>query len=241
MIHSHPFPRFFSLVLGLVFLFVMKEKLAAEKAALARIDEVLSSGKQPVRIVCFGDSVTGVYYHTGGHRAYPDLLEEALRQIHPEADVAVVNSGKSGHTTANGLRRIARDVLAHRPHLVVVMFGLNDVAKLPIHSYRRNLADIVSKCRNAGAEVVLCTPNAVTTTDERPVEKVIEYCEVVRAVANERGVPLCDVYAAFAELRDRDPEAWRLAMSDEIHPNLAGHRFIAEQLALAITGQATTL
>jgi len=26
---------------------------------------------QPVKIVCLGDSVTGVYYHTGGRRAYP--------------------------------------------------------------------------------------------------------------------------------------------------------------------------
>ncbi|MFN9971719.1 MAG: hypothetical protein ACK58T_17700, partial [Phycisphaerae bacterium] len=24
-------------------------------------------------VVCFGDSVTGVYYHTGGLRAYPEL------------------------------------------------------------------------------------------------------------------------------------------------------------------------
>ncbi len=35
--------------------------------------DALKEGK-PVRVVCFGDSVTGVYYHTGSRRAYTDML-----------------------------------------------------------------------------------------------------------------------------------------------------------------------
>jgi len=38
----------------------------------------LMEAGQPVRIVCFGDSITGVYYHTGGRRAWCDLLGVAL-------------------------------------------------------------------------------------------------------------------------------------------------------------------
>jgi hypothetical protein len=33
---------------------------------------------EPVKIVCLGDSVTGIYYHTGGRRAYPEMLGLAL-------------------------------------------------------------------------------------------------------------------------------------------------------------------
>jgi len=237
---AQPFPAMTRSLLGL-FVLLLSGILFAETPALTRINEVLASGEKPVRVVCFGDSVTGVYYHTGGLRAYTDLLGDALRQIHPRASVTLINAGMSGHTTTNGLGRLMQSVLVHKPHLVTVMFGLNDVAKLPIAAYRKNLIEIVSKCRASGAEVVLCTPNTVLTTPDRPFEKVIAYCEVVRSVSRELNVPLCDTFAALEAVKTRAPDAWRLAMSDEIHPNLSGHRRIAEQLALTITGDATTL
>jgi hypothetical protein len=43
----------------------------------------LESGGCPVRIVCFGDSITGVYYHSGGRRAWCDLLGIGLQQAYP--------------------------------------------------------------------------------------------------------------------------------------------------------------
>lgn len=232
-------PPALSLLLAL-FLF-SEMALIAETAAPLKARKALSSGESAVRIVCFGDSVTGLYYHTGGRRAYPELLAEVLREEHPDTSITVINSGRSGHTTANGLGRIVSDVLTHRPHLVTVMFGLNDVAKLPIGAFRENLIDIVSKCRTTGAEVILCTPNAVLTTPERPVEKVIAYAEVIRSVAREFQVPLCDTFASLEALRLRDPESWRLAMSDEIHPNLNGHRRIAELLTRTIIGKEISL
>jgi lysophospholipase L1-like esterase len=215
--------------------------LLAETPALTRIREVLASGEKQVRVVAFGDSVTGLYYHTGGRQAYGELLGEAIRQIHPQADIAFFNAGRSGHTTANALGRFGQDVLVHKPHLVTVMFGLNDVAKLPIEAYHKNLVEIVRQCRKSGAEVILCTPNAVLTTPERPLEKVFAYSEVTRAVAREMIVPLCDAYREMDALKTRDPEAWRLSMSDEIHPNFGGHRRLAETLAQTITGQKTIL
>ncbi|MDP4584548.1 MAG: SGNH/GDSL hydrolase family protein [Verrucomicrobiales bacterium] len=222
-------------------LLMLAESLHAETPALNRIREILTSGEKQVRMVAFGDSVTGLYYHTGGRQAYGELLVEAIQQIRPESDLTLINAGRSGHSTANALGRIGQDVLAHKPHLVTVMFGLNDVAKLPIEAYRKNLVEIVRQCRARGAEVILCTPNAVLTTPERPLEKVFAYSEVTRAVAREMTVPLCDTYREMDALKARDPETWRLSMSDEIHPNFGGHRRLAESLAQTITGQKTTL
>ena len=71
------------------------------------------------RVVFLGDSITH------GHRlsaevAYPHRVGLAL-------GIPVVNAGISGDTTAGGLARLDRDVLAHRPRLVVVALGVNDV------------------------------------------------------------------------------------------------------------------
>lgn len=214
---------------------------AADTPALLRIREVIASGENEVRVVCFGDSVTGVYYHTGGRSAYPEVIRDALKTRHPESRVKVINAGKSGHTTTNGLGRIQQDVLVHKPHLVTVMFGLNDVAKGNIDLYRKNLIEIVTKCRAAGAEVILCTPNAVSETPDRPVAKVAAFAEVARAVSKDLSVPLADAHASLGALRESHSETWRLSMSDEIHPNLRGHRRLAETILGVIEGKAVAL
>lgn len=220
---------------------VIREALKAEPAQIpARTRAKLEAG-EPARIVCFGDSVTGVYYHTGSRRAYTDMLGLALRKAFPKADLTMINAGISGHTTRDALARIDRDVIRHGPTLVTVMFGLNDMTRVPLADYRANLAAIVERCRAAGAEVILCTPNNVITTDSRPSEKLIDYCEAVRQAGRSLNVPVCDVYANLDATRARDPLAWRLLMSDEIHPNMDGHKRMAEQIALSIGGRPVEL
>lgn len=202
--------------------------------------EKLKSAK-PMKIVCFGDSVTGVYYHTGSRRAYTDMLGIAIKKGIPQADLTMVNAGISGHTTGNALARIERDVLKQRPDLVTVMFGLNDMTRVPLEQYRENLHKIIEQCRGIGAEVLLCTPNAVITTQSRPVEKLSQYCEVVREVGRKMQVPVCDCYEKLNAFRNQNPQAWRLFMSDEIHPNMAGHKKMAELIAESVTGKNVSL
>ena len=209
-------------------------------AVAGRARQKLLAG-QPVRIVCFGDSVTGVYYHTGSRRAYTDMLGIALRMSVDKAQVEMVNAGISGHTTINALARIEKDVLSHKPDLVTVMFGLNDMVRVPLDDYRANLKTIVAKCREVGAEVVLATPNNVVTTSSRPTEKLIKYCDVVREVGRELSMPVCDCYREMNGLRAQDEFAWKLLMSDAIHPNMDGHKVMAELLARTISGRDASL
>lgn len=202
--------------------------------------EKLAAG-EPVTVVCLGDSVTGIYYHTGGLRAYPEMLQLALQTTYPQAHVTVRNAGISGNRTGDGLQRLAQDVLEHQPDLVTVMFGLNDLTVLTLADFRANLVELIQRCRAAGAEVLLCTPNSVLPTPARPVPKLAEYCAAIRQVADVEQVPLCDVYATYEAVHERDPRAWRLLLSDEIHPNMDGHKLTAETLSQAITGQCVSL
>ena len=195
----------------------------------------------PVRVVCFGDSVTGVYYHTGSRRAYTDMLGIALQKIHPQAKISTINAGISGNTTKDALARIDRDVLSKKPTLVTVMFGLNDMVRVPLDDYRKNLGEIAKKCRDAGAEVLFCTPNNVITTTGRPSERLVEYCNAMRAEGKRLGVPVCDVYEELEAFKARKPLDWRLLMSDEIHPNMDGHKRVAESIARTITGKPADL
>jgi lysophospholipase L1-like esterase len=199
-----------------------------------------SFGAEPVKIVCMGDSVTGVYYHTGGRRAYPEMLEVAIRKAVPKANVTVINAGISGNTTADGLARLDRDVLAHKPQIVTISFGLNDVVRVPPDAFRQNLVTLIERCRGAGAKVVLCTPNAIMP-GSRSIPKVVEYCEIIRDVAKQQKTGLCDQFAAGESWRRSDAWAWRLSLSDAIHPNMAGHKRMAEELCRVITGRWASL
>ena len=214
---------------------------AQSSPADAATKPLLTFGEKPVTVVCLGDSVTGVYYHTGGVRAYPEMLEVAIKKVDPQANVSVINAGISGNTTQNGLDRLDRDVLAKKPDLVTVTFGLNDMTRFSEEQFRKNLETIVARCREAKSQVLLCTPNAVINTSGRPTEKLIRYCDIIRTTARELNVPVCDQYQAADQLRTRDAWAWRLTMSDEIHPNMDGHKLMAQELCRAITAKEVSL
>ncbi len=204
--------------------------------------QLLKYQLQPVKIVCFGDSITGVYYHTGGVRAYPKMLEIALKRIYPESELQVINAGISGHTTADAMKRIKRDVLRHKPDVVTVMFGMNDVTRVSPADFEYNLIQIVDRCRQVGAEVLFCTPNSIYDEDERrPMEKLGAYSQIVRNVAAQVQAPVVDFFKIWEDLRQTDLRSWRLLMSETIHPGMNGHRLFAERLAQAISGETVSL
>jgi acyl-CoA thioesterase I len=99
-------------------------------------------------VVFLGDSITE------GHRlsadvAFPHRLGQAL-------GVPVINAGVSGDTTERGLSRLDRDVLAHRPRIVVVELGVNDLfGRLPRDRTVANLRAITQRIRAQGAVVIL--------------------------------------------------------------------------------------
>ena len=214
--------------------------LADDVGELSAVRQKLAM-KQPVKIVCLGDSVTGIYYHTGGRRAYPEMLEIALRQVAPEAEISVINAGISGNSTIDALKRLQKDVLDHRPDVVTVMFGLNDMARVPENDFQANLEQIIAQCRGVNAAVILCTPNGVINTSGRPIDKLLEYNNVLKEVGRQQRVPVSDVYAAYELIRQADPVAWRLLLSDEIHPNMDGHQQNAIEICKTITGKTAKL
>ena len=226
--------------------------LRAQPAAGLQTERLLSEAREPVRIVCFGDSITGLYYHSGNRRAWPEMLKVALSRLYPKADVTVFNAGVSGNTSAQGLARMQTDVLARAPQLVVIMFGMNDLAYGAVTpeqdaakkaAFVGNLKTMVGRCRDAGAEAILCTQNPVypEAAPARPPERVGEFAALIRQTGAELQAPVADVYSEWKALRESDARAWRLLMSETIHPAMAGHKRMAERVAETIAGRAVSL
>jgi lysophospholipase L1-like esterase len=206
----------------------------------------------PIRIVCLGDSVTkAVRPGVESHETFCALLEKQLTTA--DRPVRVINAGIGGHTTADGLKRFQTDVLDHKPHFVVLMFGLNDswidsgqsASRLTVEQYRANLREMIATLTAKGAQVILMTPNPALSPTYGPERNATlkPYVTVVRQLAAEHHLPLIDIYRHFAELTLEAAEINSL-FTDDMHPNPAGQAQIAKLLhehftaALADSGDA---
>lgn len=196
-------------------------------------------------VVCHGDSITaGV--HLSPQEGYPSVLERLL------SGTKVVNSGIGGNTSGQGLARLEKDVLRHKPDLVVLLFGTNDSVltatgkyRVPVDKYRENLRQTIVRCRKAGAEVILCTllpiiPEPYFTRHpkefydaEGGLEKILlRYRATAMEVGKELKVPVVDLY----KILGKDLTLLRPA-PDGVHPNARGAKVIAQEIAKAISGE----
>src|SRR5262249_18844431 len=140
-----------------------------------------------------------------------------------------------------GLKRFERDVLAHEPTHVFIMFGLNDAYRpkgkgplVPLDRYTANLKEMIGLLRARRIVPVLMTPNPYHKGKENNVE-LRPYGEACRAVAREEKVVLVDVYGRFAELAI-EGDRWGKLYTDSCHLNPEGNRIIAELMTQALEG-----
>lgn len=218
-----------------------------------------AEGVSPRRVVAFGDSTTAP---RGGLVVYATLLEKAISSpgILP---CTFINAGVGGNTTTVARWRFAADVLAVKPDLVIIQFGINDsmvdvwknppatVSRVPIETYRENLRYFIEAVHAANAKAILMTPNPLRWTpalqkkygrspyDPDRVDGfnvvLANYAEAARNLAKELKVPLIDVTRAYEKFAEHSTESLLL---DGMHPNQRGHELVAQLLAELIYSQS---
>lgn len=160
-------------------------------------------------IVAFGDSLT---HGTGASddTAYPAVLASLTGRT-------VINAGVPGDTTSSGLQRLPEVLAEHKPRLVLLCLGGNDMLrKQPEASTESNLRLLVQTIRASGANVVLIGVPEPKLFGGAP--------DFYTRIADEMKLPLeREIFNDV--LKDN-----RLK-SDPIHANAAGYRQVAERLA----------
>ena len=196
------------------------------------------SAGMPVTLASFGDSITWPCYHTDFRRNYLTLTADALRQAYPAAKITLVHAGNMG-TAARGLNndRFDRHVLARRPDVVFLMFGMNDClgGQAGLEAYDRNLTNLIRKTREAGSLPVVCTQNEILydTPDGKLRQTLPLYLTRALEVARREGAPAVDCFARWKVL-SAAPDSLVARLNDAIHPNLAGHRLFARDIVAAL-------
>jgi len=160
-------------------------------------------------IVAFGDSLT---YGTGAreNESYPAVLAQLIER-------KVIRAGVPGEVTEQGLARLQEVIDEHRPALMIVCLGGNDMLRHAADAQiQANLREIIKTIRGQGISVMLVgVPKPALVTSAAPF-----YAEV----ATEFGIPYEGAIVTDV-LYQRDLK------SDPIHPNAKGYRRMAEAIA----------
>ena len=207
----------------------------------------------PVNIVVLGDSVTHgvVGYEIDYEAVWWNLLRRKLNGYRNFVPVNVIDAGVDGTTAKDALPRLDGQVLAHRPDLVIVCFGLNDV-NWEMADYTDSLREIFARCRAAGVDVIFMTPNMLNTrVAEDTRENLVEYAaktaemqtggrmdafiDAAREVAREEGVTVCDCYAAWKRMAETEDVTLRLGNRIN-HPDPERQHLFADMLYEMIIG-----
>jgi lysophospholipase L1-like esterase len=158
-------------------------------------------------IVAFGDSLT---YGTGAgtDESYPAVLQQLTGRT-------VVNAGKPGELSGEGLRRLEDVLEEHQPALVILCHGGNDLLRKKDHDdIRQNVNDMILLAQQYGAALMLLGV-------PEPKLFSLQAAPFYEKLAEQHNLPIDTRIIPHIEGENS-------LKSDTIHPNAAGYRQIAE-------------
>jgi lysophospholipase L1-like esterase len=171
-------------------------------------------------IVAFGDSIT---FGNNGVPGYPGSLQAIMGSC-----ATVVNAGKPGELSRDGVSRIDGVLAANKPTYIIIMEGANDAFfQISSSTVKFDLAVMIDKSRASGAIPILSTITPNQRDEGLGAIIYNSYNPAIRSLAAEKGVILIDSFNnVFAE--------WATLTTDGLHTNAAGGERLAAGFSQAM-------
>jgi len=184
----------------------------------------LSFKQEKTTILFFGDSLTAGY-GLSKDQAFPQVVEETLNDR--GHNVEAINAGLSGETSAGGLNRI--DWILRQPiDIFVLELGANDGLRgLPLEETKKNLQAIIDKVREKHPNVKIIIAGMMVPPNLGPAYGR-EFREMFPALAKKNDAMLIQFLLDGVAGEDS------LNLPDGIHPNVEGHKIVADNVITAI-------
>jgi predicted alpha-1,2-mannosidase len=170
------------------------------------------------RVVFMGDSITEYWWAPNPPGFFPGK--------------PYINRGISGQTTPQMLLRFRQDVIDLHPRVVVILGGINDIARntgpMTIEQTEDNLRSMTELALANHIKVVLCSVLPAFDFAWRPgltpAPKVDRLNAWLTKYASEKGVVYVDYHSAMKDARDGLPSN---LSKDGVHPNADGYAVMA--------------
>ncbi|NUM55760.1 MAG: hypothetical protein HUU46_19130 [Candidatus Hydrogenedentes bacterium] len=150
--------------------------------------------------------------------------------------------GYANSRKPSAMERFEKDVIALKPDLFILCYGLNDMrAGMPIDEFREDMARIIGGVKAACDPVIVLTTVYYMTGwrsyppyDKGSVEVTLAYNDCIRSLAAEFDCILADVWEA-------EGGADWLIDPDGVHANRVGNMVIAHRIFEALAQHASCL
>jgi len=194
--------------------------IVAKSAVFIAIMTILQAATTPKSILFFGDSLTAGY-GLSVDEAFPALIEKKLSKN--GKPVKAVNAGLSGETSAGGLSRI--DWVLRQPVDVFVLeLGANDGLRgLPVEQTEKNLQAILDKVKVKYPKAKLVIVGMMVPPNMGN-EYTQKFSKIFPALAKKNEATLMPFLLKDVAGNEK------LNLTDGIHPNVEGHKIVAENL-----------
>jgi lysophospholipase L1-like esterase len=190
------------------------------------------------RVVFLGDSITQQYQ-------YSTYIELYLTTRWPKGKMAFYNAGIGGDTAwggaGGGAPKFAANVLAEKPAIVTIDFGMNDGGYGKFDEgrakrYVENTEKMLAAAKKAGVRVVLMSPNAVEVRGHPGLATYLDTQEQfyapLKELAAKYEVPFVDQYAVTRKVLEKiaQDDAKVKPFHDGIHTSPAGGLLMAHTI-----------
>lgn len=198
---------------------------------LGRITGLLK-GREPVKWLFTGDSITQGAKHTHGMRSYPEVFSERVRWELGRARDVIINTAISGSTSTDLRKDLDQRIFQYRPQVVLLMLGTNDAAlqkKITPEDFKTNMTAIIDGIRLQNGIPVLLSPNRIVAAKAPERAALKDYIVVLDRLAVSRSLVYVNVWAEWeAGLKQKYQQAQNSRLlNDPLHPNGFGHQEIA--------------
>ena len=175
-------------------------------------------------ILFYGDSLTAGYGLTTDD-AFPAVIEKTLNK--KGKATKVVNAGLSGETSAGGLNRL--DWVLKQPiDLFVLELGANDGLRgLPLDQTQKNLQAIIDKVKMKYPKAKIVIAGMLVPPNMGP-DYTASFRKIFPDLAKKNNAALIPF------LLQNVAGDEKLNLADGIHPNVDGHKIVAENVLKVI-------
>jgi len=168
-------------------------------------------------ILIFGDSITAGY-GIEPNKAFPAIIQNKIDSLGLNHEV--INGGLSGETSAGGLRRI-NWVLQRNVDIMILELGGNDGLRgIDLTSTKDNLQQIVDRALANNPDMVILIAG-MQVPPNLGIEYTQEFQNIYPDLAKNNNLELIPLILDKVGGRDE------YMQPDQIHPNVAGHRIVA--------------
>jgi lysophospholipase L1-like esterase len=192
------------------------------------------------KVVFFGDSITEQGVKPNG---YITKLDSILKAKGLGDNYELAGAGVSGNKVYDLYLRMETDVLDKNPDVVVIYVGINDVwhkatsgTGTDPDKYEKFYRAIIKKLQDRHIKVIVCTPSVIGERNDNSNQQdgdLNRYSNIIRNMATELSLPVCDLRLAFSEyLKANNPANAEKGMLtvDRVHLNDKGNLFVANAM-----------